>query len=352
MKIEPVTLEGRHVRLEPLSMSHLDGLTEVGLDPELWRMIPTRVTTRDEMSAYIQSALDAQKSGTALPFATIHRESGKPIGSTRYGNIDTANRRVEIGWTWIAPAFQRSTVNTEAKLLMLRHAFETLGCMRVELKTDSLNRRSRNAIQRIGAVQEGIFRNHMTTWSGRIRHTVYFSILDSEWPRVKAELESKLARAPERSTQPRRVDTLSDQQIEDLHRLFQNEWWTTGRTLDDVRTMLDNTRVVVGFADPKTGRLIAFARAITDSVYKALILDVIVDQSARQTGLGKRLMDAIVSHPTLADVKHFELYCRPELLPFYQRWGFSEIDASLRFVRRSSTRNGDRDGSSIASTGK
>ena len=192
MKVEPVTLEGFHVRLEPLSESHHSALCEVGLDPELWRLIPYRVTTPEEMAAYIRKALREQGRGTALPFATVERASGRVIGSTRYLNIDGANRRVEIGSTWIAGAWQRSAINTEAKYLMLRHAFETLGCIRVEFKTDSTNSRSRNAILRLGAREEGILRNHMVTWSGRIRHTVYFSVVDSEWPRVKAHLQAKL----------------------------------------------------------------------------------------------------------------------------------------------------------------
>jgi GNAT superfamily N-acetyltransferase len=175
----------------------------------------------------------------------------------------------------------------------------------------------------------------MLTSTGRIRHSVYFSIVDSEWPRVKADLESKLALATEKSDSPRRVDTLSDSQIEDLHRLYQSEWWTKGRTLDEVRRMLDGTPLIVGFADARSGRLIAFARAVTDGIYKALVLDVIVDSSARKTGLGKALMDAITSHPALASVQHFELYCRPELMPFYQRWGFQEKSGDLRFLRRS-----------------
>jgi N-acetyltransferase len=334
MKIEPVVLEGAVARLEPLEERHLDGLCEVGLDPELWRLIPSRVTTREEMAAYIKAADAARKAGSALPFATIERASGRVIGSTRYMNIDTANWRVEIGSTWIAPPWQRSPVNTEAKYLMLRHAFEDLGCIRVELKTDSLNRRSRNAIQRIGAREEGIFRNHMLTWSGRIRHSVYFSIIDSEWPRVKSDLESKLARkgaAPD--DRPRRVDTLSDSHVEDLHRLYQHEWWTGGRSLEDVRRMLDATRILVAFVDPNSERLIAFARAITDQTYKALILDVIVDSSWRGQRLGKMLMDELLAHPALAQVQHFELYCRPELVPFYERWGFKE-PAGLRFMRR------------------
>jgi RimJ/RimL family protein N-acetyltransferase len=144
------------------------------------------------MSGYIQTALEEQSRGVSLPFALIEKTSGRAIGSTRYGNIDRAHHRVEIGWTWVAPPWQRTGVNTEAKYLLLRHAFETLGCIRVELKTDSLNERSRNAILRIGAREEGTFRNHMITSSGRIRHTVYFSILDSEWLGVKSGLQSRM----------------------------------------------------------------------------------------------------------------------------------------------------------------
>jgi RimJ/RimL family protein N-acetyltransferase len=192
MAIAPVTLEGRYVRLEPLTAEQTKGLAEIGLDEDLWRWIPTPVRTMEEMSAYVQTALKEQANGSALPFALIERASGRVIGSTRYGNIDRAHYRVEIGWTWVARQWQRSSINTEAKYLLLRHAFETLKCIRVELKTDSLNERSRAAILRIGAREEGTFRNHMITASGRIRHTVYFSILDSEWPEVKAQLERKL----------------------------------------------------------------------------------------------------------------------------------------------------------------
>jgi len=190
--LTPVTLEGRHVRLEPLAKAHLAALCAIGLDPELWELIPYRVATPEDMAAYIQTVLDLQAAGSALPFATVHAPTGQVIGSTRYLNIDRANRRVEIGATWIAAPWRRTAVNTEAKYLMLRHAFETLGCIRVELKTDSLNQRSRNAIRRIGATEEGTLRQHMITWSGRLRDTVYFSILDSEWPRVKRDLEEKL----------------------------------------------------------------------------------------------------------------------------------------------------------------
>jgi RimJ/RimL family protein N-acetyltransferase len=192
MVIAPVTLEAQHVRLEPLKLEHAPGLAEIGLDEDLWKWIPAPVRTPEEMTAYVRSALNEQASGSALPFALIERASGRAIGSTRYGNIDRAHHRVEIGWTWVARQWQRSAINTEAKYLLLRHAFETLKCIRVELKTDSFNERSRAAILRIGASEEGTFRNHMISASGRIRHTVYFSILDSEWPEVKARLEARL----------------------------------------------------------------------------------------------------------------------------------------------------------------
>ena len=192
MRVTRVTLEGRFVRLEPLQRAHVAGLAEVGLDEELWRWIPTPVRTAEEMAAYIETALDEQMRGVSLPFALVEPGTGRAIGSTRYGNIERAHRRVEIGWTWVARDWQRTAVNTEAKYLLLRHAFESLGCIRVELKTDSLNERSRAAILRIGAREEGTFRNHMITASGRVRHSVYFSIVDAEWPAVKARFEGKL----------------------------------------------------------------------------------------------------------------------------------------------------------------
>jgi RimJ/RimL family protein N-acetyltransferase len=192
--ISPVTLRGNAVRLEPLSAAHLDGLVAVGLEPELWRWIPTPVTNAGDMRAYLETALIEQARGVSLPFALVATGSGEVIGSTRYGNIVPEHARLEIGWTWVAPAYQRTAVNTEAKYLLLRHAFETLAVNRVELKTDALNAKSRAAIARIGAAQEGIFRRHMVTASGRIRDTVYFSIVESEWPVVKARLEQMMAR--------------------------------------------------------------------------------------------------------------------------------------------------------------
>ncbi|HVE59341.1 MAG TPA: GNAT family protein [Pyrinomonadaceae bacterium] len=191
MKIEPVVLENEFVRLEPLKIEHHAGLCEIGLDEELWRLIPTQIDSPEAMRNYIETALDEQNRGVSLPFATIEKTSGKIAGSTRFGNIDVKNLRAEIGWTWLNPKWQKTFVNTQAKLLMLTHAFETWKCIRVELKTDALNEKSRNAILRLGAKQEGIFRQHMICASGRLRDTVYFSILDNEWQSVKENLLRK-----------------------------------------------------------------------------------------------------------------------------------------------------------------
>jgi N-acetyltransferase len=190
--VEPVTLRGSVVVLEPMRADHAEALAGIGLDPELWRWIPTPVTTADDMLAYVAKALEEQRSGISLPFVIVAQ--GQIAGSTRYGNIDLANRRLEIGWTWVAPGYQRTSVNTEAKLLLLTHAFERLGVNRVELKTDALNQKSRTAIERLGAVEEGTFRKHIVTASGRVRDTVYYSIIDTEWPTVKRRLETWLHR--------------------------------------------------------------------------------------------------------------------------------------------------------------
>ena len=192
--IEPVTLRGSRVVLEPMSLAHVPALLRVGLDPELWRWIPTGVANEEEMRAYVEKALDEQRGGVSLPFVIVANPGSQVVGSTRYGNIDLSNRRLEIGWTWVTASHQRTAVNTEAKLLLLTHAFERLGVHRVELKTDALNRRSRAAIARLGAVEEGIFRKHIVTASGRVRDTVYYSIIDTEWPTVKGRLQSWLRR--------------------------------------------------------------------------------------------------------------------------------------------------------------
>jgi N-acetyltransferase len=194
--VTPITLEGSVVRLEPIRREHAGIFWEAAKDAldDIFRWIPYRMKSPEDFQHVVERALAEQERGESVVFATIERTSGQVIGSTRFMNIDRINRRVEIGSTWIAPAWQRTTANTEAKYLMLCHAFEVWKCMRVELKTDALNQKSRNAILRIGAKEEGTLRKHLMTWTGRVRDTVYFSILDTEWPEVKAMLEAMRAR--------------------------------------------------------------------------------------------------------------------------------------------------------------
>ena len=194
----PVTLEGAVVRLEPLRREHAVQFWEVAREnlDEIFRWIPYSMKAREDFDALVARAFVEQERGESVVFATVDRRWNQVIGSTRFMNIDRANRRVEIGSTWIAPAWQRTGANTEAKYLMLCQAFEVWKCMRVELKTDALNEKSRNAILRIGAKEEGILRKHLITWTGRVRDSVYFSILDTEWPQVKARLEAMMARKP------------------------------------------------------------------------------------------------------------------------------------------------------------
>ena len=195
MHIEPVTLEGTHVRLEPLSLElHADGLVAVGLDPDLWRLAIARIETAADLRVYVEHALADQAAGRSLPFATIERAGGRIVGSTRFMSFAVPHRRVEIGCTWIAKPWQRTAINTEAKYLMLRHAFETWGCQRVELKTDTRNARSRQAMLRLGCIEEGTHRKHMVTGHGEVRDTVYYGVVDDEWPAVRARLEGLLAR--------------------------------------------------------------------------------------------------------------------------------------------------------------
>jgi N-acetyltransferase len=192
--VMPITLEGSVARLEPLRREHAELFWEVAQNDvgDIFQWIPYRMQSSEHFQQMVAKAFAEQERGESIVFATVERGSGRVIGSTRFMNIDRANRRVEIGSTWIAPQWQRTAVNTEAKYLMLRHAFEVWKCMRVELKTDALNHKSRNAILRIGAKEEGTLRKHVITWTGRVRDSVYFSILDFEWPDVKRNLEAKL----------------------------------------------------------------------------------------------------------------------------------------------------------------
>ena len=190
----PVALTGSSVCLQPLRRDHAAHFWEAAKHDveDIFRWIPYSMRTPEDFQRVVDKAFAEQARGESVVFATIECASERVIGSTRFMNIDRDNRRVEIGSTWLAPAWQRTAINTEAKYLMLRHAFEVWNCIRVELKTDALNEKSRNAILRLGAKEEGILRKHLITWNGRVRDTVYFSVLDTEWPDVKARLEARL----------------------------------------------------------------------------------------------------------------------------------------------------------------
>lgn len=194
MKPTPIVLTGRHVRLDPLTLDHVPPLTRVGLHPALWALQPRVIESEADMHEYVRSALEDQDRGVSLPFAIVDLGRGQVIGSTRYMDIAPPHRRLEIGSTWYTPAFQRTAANTETKLLLLTHAFEQLGCIRVVLKTETLNTQSRNAILRLGAKEEGTFREHLIADSGRRRSMVYFAILEGEWPGVKRYLQERLQR--------------------------------------------------------------------------------------------------------------------------------------------------------------
>lgn len=191
--IERIILEGQHVRLEPLFLSHSDALVEAASDGELWTLPYTIVPSKETIAAYVGRTLEKQKQGRELPFTIFDKGRNEIVGSTRYTDIDEANRKLEIGYTWLAQRAQRTAINTEAKFLLLQHAFEDLKCVRVELVTDILNERSQAAILRLGAKQEGILRNHMILPSGRVRDSVCFSIIDTEWPVVKERLVARLS---------------------------------------------------------------------------------------------------------------------------------------------------------------
>jgi len=193
MEVKPIILQGKQVRLEPMTEAHIPGLAEIGVGQPFWDfMVYGRMETADDMRGWVQDILSRAEKGKDLPFVAIQLESGRVAGATRYMNIMPNDRGLEIGGTWYGPEFQRTVVNTECKYLLLSHAFETLGCIRVQLKTDLRNERSQKAIERIGAVKEGVLRNHMILPNGHYRHSVYYSILDTEWPEVKRRIEGMI----------------------------------------------------------------------------------------------------------------------------------------------------------------
>jgi len=193
--VQPVTLIGKYVRLEPMTLDHTAALAEIGVGQNFWDfMLYGNMETQDDMRNWVLDILSRAEKGTDLPFVAVQLATGHVAGATRYLNIMPKDKGLEIGGTWYGPEFQRTAVNTECKYLLLRHAFETLGCIRVQLKTDLRNERSQKAIERIGAVREGVLRNHMILPDGRYRHSVFYSILDTEWAQVKANLEQMMDR--------------------------------------------------------------------------------------------------------------------------------------------------------------
>lgn len=194
-EIKPVTLTGKHVRLEPMTLEHVEPLAEIGIGHEFWDfMVYGKMENVEDMRGWVADILARAAKGTDLPFVAVHLASGRVAGATRYLNIMPNDRGLEVGGTWYGLDFQRTIVNTECKYLLFKHAFETLGAIRLQLKTDSRNERSQRAIERIGAVKEGVLRNHMILPDGIIRHSVYYSILDTEWEGVKKRLEERLGR--------------------------------------------------------------------------------------------------------------------------------------------------------------
>ncbi len=192
LKIHPITLEGKNVILRPPSAGDLTGLSDAAKDGEIWNNPFAFFPHPNEMSKYLQELLDNNFDTASLPFITVHKPSNTIVGSTRYLNIDKSNYRLEIGHTWISKSWRRTSINTEAKFLMLEYAFDRLGCIAVEIRTDVLNTISRNAIQRLGAKEDGILRHHKIMKDGRIRDTVCYSIIQSEWPEIKKNLIEKM----------------------------------------------------------------------------------------------------------------------------------------------------------------
>lgn len=196
MKVESVTLTGKLVRLEPLTEAHVPGLAVVGLKPEIWRyMRYGKVKSEAHLRSWVRELLELQDQGTDLPFAVIYQASGDAVGCTRYLNIDLPNRSLEIGGTWYGLDYQGTLVNTECKYLLLEHAFEKLECIRVWFKADKRNLRSLHALERLGAVKEGVLRNHMILPDGHIRDSVVYSLIPEEWPQVKNKLEARLSKS-------------------------------------------------------------------------------------------------------------------------------------------------------------
>ncbi len=194
MNVSPVVLQGKHVRLEPMTLEHFPALWQIASDADLWRWIPWPMKTEKDMLAFIESVLVLQRAGTAIPWVTREKSSDRIVGCTRFSDIQKEHKTLELGGTVLLRECQGTGINVEAKYLQLRHAFETMGAMRVALKTHHENLRSQAAMRAMGAKEEGTFRNHMRMPDGSVRHSVWFSVIREEWPQTKAQLEARMAR--------------------------------------------------------------------------------------------------------------------------------------------------------------
>jgi RimJ/RimL family protein N-acetyltransferase len=197
LAIGPVTLEGRWVRLEPLGLQHIDALAAVSGDEEIWRYLSMPLATHSEVATFVERALATAERGDEIPFVIVEKATATIVGSTRFMDIRREHRAVEVGSTWLGRDWWRSAINSEAKFLLLRHLFDDLGCLRVSLKTDGRNVRSQRAIERLGAVREGVLRKHMIVQNGYARDTVYFSIIDTEWPAIRSTMQRNLYGSPD-----------------------------------------------------------------------------------------------------------------------------------------------------------
>jgi len=192
VEINPVELVGQKVTIRPMEVHHVQQLFEAGSNPDIWAHMPMKVQSLEDMKRLVDGALQAREQGTEFPFIILDQDSGKVVGSTRFLDISIPNRNLEIGWTWLSPSVWRTGINTECKYLLLTHCFETLGVIRVQLKTDGRNVRSQQAIERLGAVREGVLRRHRVMYDGYVRDSVYYSVVDHEWSAVKERLQSML----------------------------------------------------------------------------------------------------------------------------------------------------------------
>lgn len=328
----PLVLEGEHVRLEPLSLEHAPDLFEAAQDDAIWQWLSIpRPETVDELRMHIAEALTWQERGNDLPFAVIHRGSERAIGSTRYLAIVPQHRQLEIGWTWYGTAYQRTAVNTECKYLLLRHAFELLGCIRVYLTTDLRNERSQRAIERLGAMREGVLRKYrIVAKDGYHRSSVVYSIIDDEWPGVKARLEARLAPGiPDEQPRPRSSNKLSFRwtrklPADQLERLWHSVgWWTNDdRPLARLPAALAHSHSVLTAWDGD--RLVGLASAISDGHLVVYYPYILVEPPYQRQGVGAKLL--AMMHEKYVGMRQQILFSTKEALPFYERHGFSPSD--------------------------